>query len=235
MNKKMILDWSEVETVLLDMDGTLLDKHYDDYFWEEYVPRIFAAQNNLSDMEARKVLLQTYKAKEGTLDWTDLDYWSEQLRLDIPALKVKIDHLIKIHPYVVDFLKFLKRARKRVFLVTNAHNKTLGIKMKKTALNGYFDRIICAEEIGCPKEDQDFWEGLRQVIKFDKSTTMLAEDTEKILQSAQRYGIKHLIYVAKPSSKLAVKKSTEFRSIIYFNELLEEERDELGRERLVKK
>lgn len=221
-------NWSNIETVLLDMDGTLLDKHYDDYFWEEYVPRIFAVQNDLSDMEARKVLLQTYKAKEGTLAWTDLDYWSEQLRLDIPALKVKIDHLIKIHPYVVDFLRFLKESPKRVFLVTNAHSKTLDIKMKKTALTGYFDRIICAEEIGCPKEDHTFWEGLRQVIKFDKSTTMLAEDTEKILQSAQKYGIEHLVYVAKPSSKLATKKSTEFTSIVYFNELLEEE-EQIGK------
>lgn len=224
----MILNWSEIETVLLDMDGTLLDKHYDDYFWEEYVPQIFAAQNNLSDLEARTVLLKTYKAKEGTLDWTDLDYWSEQLRLDIPALKVKINHLIKIHPYVLDFLKFLKIAQKRVFLVTNAHSKTLGIKMEKTALNGYFDRIICAEEIGRPKEDHIFWEGLRQIIKYDKSTTMLAEDTEKILQSAQRYGIKHLIYVAKPSSRQAVKKSAKFKSIIYFNELLKGEKGKAG-------
>lgn len=215
-----MIDWSEIDTVLLDMDGTLLDKHYDDYFWEEYVPIIYAAENGLSQAEARAKLLQTYKAREGTLDWTDLDYWSEQLNLDIPALKVKIDHLIKIHPYVIDFLKYLQNIQKRVYLVTNAHSKTLDIKMNKTALNGYFERIVCAGEIGLPKEDPEFWEGLRQVVPFARSSTMLAEDTEKILRSAEIFGIKHLIYVARPSSKKPIKNSNRFRSIVYFKELI---------------
>ena len=215
-----MIDWSKIETVLLDMDGTLLDKHYDDYFWEEYVPEIYAKQNCLNADEAGKKLLAIYKAKEGTLDWTDLDYWSEQLDLDIPALKVKVDHLIQIHPYVVDFLKFLSKASKRVFLVTNAHSKTLDIKMNKTALNGYFDRVICAAEVGLPKEDAAFWPGLQKIIPFSRQTTMLAEDTEKILHSARTYGIEHLIYVARPSSTKATKKSSSFKSIIYFNELM---------------
>jgi putative hydrolase of the HAD superfamily len=214
-------DWAKIETVLLDMDGTLLDKHYDDYFWERYVPEIYARQNGLNAEEAGKKLLDIYKAKEGTLDWTDLDYWSEQLGLDIPALKIKIDHLIQIHPYVIDFLEFLAKSSKRVYLVTNAHSKTLGIKMKKTALNGYFDRIICAAEVGRPKEDASFWPGLKKIIPFSRETTMLAEDTEKVLHSAQTYGIKHLIYVARPSSRKGIKKSACFPSIVYFNELLE--------------
>ncbi len=214
-----IIDWSKINTVLLDMDGTLLDKHYDDYFWEQYVPEIYAAQNGLDLTQARKKLLDTYKAKEGTLDWTDLDYWSEQLSLNIPALKIKIDHLIQIHPYVIDFLKHLRNIRKRVYLVTNAHNKTLDIKMNKTALNGYFDRIICAAEVGLPKEAPAFWEGLQKIIPFSRETTMLAEDTEKILHSAQSYGIQHLIYVARPSSTKPPKISNHFTSIVYFNEL----------------
>ncbi len=28
-----------IKYVLLDMDGTLLDKYFDDYFWEHLVPR----------------------------------------------------------------------------------------------------------------------------------------------------------------------------------------------------
>lgn len=202
------------------MDGTLLDKHFDDYFWEEFIPTIYADKHGINKNEAHRKLIDTYKAKEGTLDWTDLDYWSEQLDLDIPALKIRINHLIQVHPYVVEFLNFLRKQRKPVYLVTNAHSKTLDIKMAKTSLSGYFSRIICAEEIGMAKENTAFWEGLREKIDFDPNSTMLAEDTETVLVSAQRYGIKHLVYVARPSSHGEIKRSKNFRSIIYFNELI---------------
>ena len=215
-----MINWQEIETVLLDMDGTLLDKHFDDYFWEHFVPEIYAAKNGIDQREARKKLLSTYQAREGTLDWTDLDYWSEQLDVDIPALKIKIDHLIQVHPYVIDFLGRLREMRKPAYLVTNAHSKTLGIKMAKTSLSGYFTGVVCAEEIGMPKENPAFWAKLEQRINFDPETTMLAEDTEKILFSAQVYGIKHLIFVARPSSHAPIKVSKKFPSIVYFNELL---------------
>ena len=215
-----MINWREIETVLLDMDGTLLDKHFDDYFWEHFVPEIYAAKKGISELAARKKLLETYRAKEGTLDWTDLDYWSEQLELDIPALKLKVEHLIQVHPYVIDFLEHLKKSRKPVFLVTNAHSKTLDIKMAKTSLSGHFTGIVCAEEIGMPKENPAFWSGLQQKIDFDPQSTMLAEDTEKILFSARSFGIRHLIYVARPSSQAPIKNSAHFPSITYFNELI---------------
>ena len=215
-----MIPWSEVDTGLLDMDGTLLDKHFDDYFWEHFVPEIYARENGIEEREARKKLLDTYRAKEGTLDWTDLDYWSEQLGLDIPALKLKIDHLIQVHPYVIEFLEFLQKSQRGVYLVTNAHGKTLAIKMAKTALSGYFTGIVCAEEIGMPKEDPRFWAGLRQRIDFRRERTMLAEDSEKILLSARSYGIRHLIHVARPSSCGPIQVSSQFPSISFFNELI---------------
>ncbi len=104
--------WDEIDTVLLDMDGTLLDKYFDDYFWETYVPEMFAKKNNLSPKEAEKALLERYRKVENTLQWTDLDYWTEQLGLDIPLLKCEIDHLIQVHPHVIDFLEFVRSTSK---------------------------------------------------------------------------------------------------------------------------
>jgi HAD superfamily hydrolase (TIGR01509 family) len=212
--------WDLIDTILLDMDGTLLDKHFDDYFWEHYVPEIFAGKNDLTPLEARKELLARYKSIEGTLAWTDLDYWSEKLDLDIPALKLKINHLIQVHPFVVDFLQYCANLEKKVHLVTNAHSKTLDIKMRKTDIGSYFDRIICSQDIGLPKEDPEFWERLESLLGFDKQRTLLADDNENVLQAAQVYGIEVLIFVARPSSRAEILYSERFPSIVYFKELI---------------
>lgn len=212
--------WQEIDTILLDMDGTLLDKYFDDHFWEEYVPKIFAKTNNCSPSDARKILLAKYKSVENTLQWTDLDYWSEQLKLDIPQLKCDIDHLIQINPHVLDFLCFLSTLNKNVYLVTNAHSKTLKIKMNKVNLKHHFDKLICSDEVGEAKEQPIFWEKLQQIVPFNPKTTLFVDDTAKVLDSAQTYGINHLLFIAKPSSKLPVRYSEKYPAVAFFDELL---------------
>ena len=112
------------------MDGTLLDRHFDDHFWLEHVPKRYSADHNLPLNEAKALLYRLFSSQENTLNWTDLDYWTEKLGLDIPLLKREVDNLIAVHPFVVEFLLFLKQQGKGIFLVTNAHSKTLALKMK---------------------------------------------------------------------------------------------------------
>ncbi|UCF32109.1 MAG: GMP/IMP nucleotidase [bacterium] len=217
-------DWNSIEVVLLDMDGTLLDKHFDDHFWEEYVPRRYAEIHGLSIREATDRLLEHYRAHEGTLNWTDLDFWSDQLGLDIPALKRQVDHLIAVHPHVVPFLDAVRRMGKKIYLVTNAHGKTLDLKMEKTSLSGKFHGIYTSHELGAPKEQRRCWEVLRYRTGFDPERTLLAEDTLAILESAAGFGIRYLVYIAKSSSSRPAGRSTRFYSIDTFREIMPEER-----------
>lgn len=212
--------WKDINTILLDMDGTLLDKYFDDFFWEEYVPEIYGEKNNISITDARKVLLTKYKKVESTLEWTDLSFWSRELGLEIPELKYKVQHLIQVHPYVTDFLQFAKKSEKKLYLVTNAHCKSLELKLQKTPIGPYFDRIINSQEVGFAKEQPEFWQKLQQIIPFSRESTMLADDTEKVLDSARSWGIQHLIFIAKPSSRLPVSYSPAYPSITFFNELI---------------
>lgn len=214
------IDWSKIDTVLLDMDGTLLDRNFDDYFWQQYIPEVYGLKHNIPTAEAKNKLLTRFQREEGTLSWTNLDFWSEELDLDIPTLKMRVDSLIKIHPYVVDFLKFCRTTGKQLHIVTNAHSKTLNIKMRKTALGDHFHRIICAEEVGLAKEDPRFWKQLKAIIPYDDEKTLLADDNETVLASAQIHGIKNLIYIARPSSTLPISYSSRFPAIVYFNELI---------------
>ena len=47
-----MIDWSQIDTVLLDMDGTLLDLRFDNHFWLELVPRRFAEMHGISVRES---------------------------------------------------------------------------------------------------------------------------------------------------------------------------------------
>ena len=202
------------------MDGTLLDKYFDDFFWEHLVPEKYAEKHNMTFGRAKEELMKKYKVHEGTLNWTDLDFWSKELDIDIPALKEQIKHLIEVHPHVEDFLKMLRLHKKKVFLVTNAHYKSIDLKFKKTRIGKYFDSVLSSFDVGYPKESLMFWEKAEKHLGFDKEKTLFIDDTEEILKTAKKYGIKYILYKARSNSKMKPKKQNEFHHIMDFNELL---------------
>jgi putative hydrolase of the HAD superfamily len=218
----MIIDWNDIDTVLLDMDGTILDRHFDDHFWLEHVPKRWSLCNHTTLEYAKEHLYSLFRSQENTLNWTDLDYWSDRLKLDIPVLKQEIEHLIAVHPYVIEFLLFLKHTGKAVWLVTNAHSKTLDLKMKNTRIGPYFDGIISAHQVGLPKEDRRFWGKLQDFISYEPERTLLGEDSEVNLTTAESFSIRYLVYISRYSSKAEPRQSDQFPTIDYFNRLIPE-------------
>ena len=216
----MAFSWKEITWVLLDMDGTLLDKHFDDYFWETLVPEQYALRQGLALADSRDLVFARYKQQEGTLNWTDIDFWSRELELDIPALKEGIRHLIEVHPDTEAFLKFLRDQGKKVALVTNAHYKTLSLKMNHTGLLGYFDEVISSFDLGHPKESVRFWEILHDRLRFDPSGTLLVDDNAESLAAALTFGIKYPYFKAKSSSRQDAANHPDFASIESFHELM---------------
>lgn len=202
------------------MDGTLLDKYFDDYFWEHLVPEKYAEIHNISFGRSKEELMKKYKVHEGSLNWTDLDFWSDQLDLDIPAMKEQIKHLIEVHPHVENFLKMLRKEKKKVFLVTNAHYKSIDLKFKKTLIGKYFDAVLMSFDTGYPKEDINFWEVAEKRLGFDKGKTLFIDDTEEILRTAKKFGIKYILYKARANSKVKPGRSNDFMYITDFDELL---------------
>jgi 5'-nucleotidase len=215
-----MINWKNIDTVLLDMDGTLLDLNFDNHFWKEFVPLKFAEKQGISINTAKQQLEPRFKSMEGKLEWYCLDYWSEVLQLDIAGLKAEISGLIAILPHVTEFLEKLQQSSQKVLLVTNAHRNSLGLKMEKTCLQPFFDGIISSHDLGFPKEHTEFWQLLQQQHLFDKQTTVLIDDSLTVLNSARQFGIAHLISVSKPDSKQPKKNVTDFPAIEDFRELM---------------
>jgi len=215
----MIIDWREIDTVLLDMDGTLLDLHFDNHFWLEHVPLRYAEARGITPTQAKQELTERYRSIEGTLDWYCIDQWSQKLGLDIALLKEEVDHLIAVHPHVVGFLEAIRQLGKRVTLVTNAHQKSLALKFERTQLGHYFDSIVCAHDLGIPKEDPGFWGRLQGVEPFDPRRTLFVDDSLNVLESARGYGIRWLLKVLRPDSRGPLRQSNGFPAIHDFSEV----------------
>lgn len=222
--KQVQIPFNLIDTILLDMDGTLLDLHYDDHFWQEHVPQRYAEVNRLSLKAAKEVLEPKFKAMEGTLEWYCVDFWSKELQMNIPELKAEVAHLIAIHDGVIQFLDVMHRLNKEIYLVTNAHEKVLSLKMEKTQLHKKFDRLISSHEFGLPKENPEFWHKLVDEHFFDPEKTLFIDDSLPVLHSAQQFGIKHLYTIKKPSSHRPSRNITEFPMIQSFFEITPDHR-----------
>jgi putative hydrolase of the HAD superfamily len=216
----MKLPWDHIETVLLDMDGTLLDLRFDNYFWLEHMPHRYSEFRRITLHQARRELLTRYRNVKGTLSWYCVDYWSRELGFDVGSLKHEVSHLIALQPTALAFLQALRSARKRVVLVTNAHPKSLHIKLEKTGLEQHVDAVITAHELGLPKENSQFWHRLQAVEPFRPSMSLFLDDNLAILRTAQDCGIRHIVAMGKPDSAQPAKPIGDFPSITDFLELL---------------
>ncbi len=214
------IDWGHIDCVFLDMDGTLLDLHFDNHFWLHHVPLRYAQARGLSLEEAKAELLPRYRDIEGTLEWYCVDHWSRALGLDITLLKAEVEHLIAVHPHVLSFLEALAERGKRRALVTNAHQKALALKMDRTRLAGHFDRIVCAHDLGLPKEAPGFWPRVQEILPFDPRRTLFVDDSASVLQAARDYGFVHLIAVLEPDSQGPRRPPGGFPAIVNFADLL---------------
>jgi len=217
-----MLEWSQISTVLLDMDGTILDLHFDNHFWLEFLPEQLAKKQGVSIDEAKKELVEHYQQVQGTISWYCLDYWQEKTALPITALKREIQHLIQLRDDAHDFLVALKKSGREVILVTNAHPDSLSLKIERTALDKYFDTLYSTHQFGVTKESQLLWQKLQKHQGFDPKKTLFVDDSLPILASAEQFGIQHLLAVANPDSQQPARNIEQYNAITDFTTLISE-------------
>jgi len=216
----LILDWDTIDDVLLDMDGTLLDRHFDNYVFEEELPRRYATRHGLTYEDARDRLMAMYRSVEGELAWTDLHYWTQRLGIDVIAMHEELDHMIGFLPGAEAFLHDLRRLGKRVTIITNAHGSGVAVKAAKTGLDRQVDRIVNAFEVGYLKMRPEYWPKCRRLLGFDPARSLYMDDDEGCLTAARQFGVAHLIHHAKSSSRLPSTPLSQFASITEFAPLI---------------
>ena len=216
------LPWNEINTVLLDMDGTLLDLHFDNQFWLEHLPKKLAEKSGRSLAECREEMHEHYSRVSGRIEWYCLDYWAKHLDMDIVAAKREIEHLIAMRDDTLPFLDALHNSGREVVLVTNAHPGSLSLKVEHTKLDSHIDTLISTHEFGVTKESQDLWLALQARLGFDPSTTLFVDDSLNILEAARNFGIKHVLAVKNPDSKQPEREIEDYPAISDYRTLIDD-------------
>lgn len=211
----------DCDTLMLDMDGTLLDLAFDNFMWLQHIPAAFAAHHGLAPEVARAELFGHYRRLQGKLDWYCLDHWSERLGIDVVGIHREQGDRIAWLPGAQRFLEHVKQHHPRVLMVTNAHPDTLSVKAERTGITQYFDRIYTSHEFGFPKEDQAFWDALRDAEGFDPARTLFVDDTEPVLRSARRWGVGHVLHILHSDTSRQPAISAEHAAVNGVSDLLE--------------
>jgi HAD superfamily hydrolase (TIGR01509 family) len=211
--------WNKIDIVMFDMDGTLLDLAFDNFFWREAVIHAWAESQQMSHSQALLYLTPAFKQQEGCLNWYSLPYWSSYLNLDLHALKTHHSDKISLREGVPDLLLTLKRHNKKLWLVTNAHPQALDIKLKKTGLSNHFQTIISSHQHGFAKEQIGFWHSIQKSDYFIPERALMIDDSEPVLHTAQAFGL-HVVGIEQPDSKLPARSDLHHPTIREWSELI---------------
>ena len=195
----------DVDTLLLDLDGTLLDLAFDNRFWRQVVPEAYGVLHGISVQQALDEITPKMASVEGTLPWYCLDHWSRTLDMDLSTLKTEHAGHVAWLPGAQQFLLRQRAAGRRLVLATNSHPETLRIKVEQTRVTDYLDAAYSSHPFGAPKEDPRFWQGFRAVEAFDPRRTAFIDDNAQVLRAGQAAGVAHLIAVTRPDTTLPEK------------------------------
>jgi 5'-nucleotidase len=183
-------DWPAIDTVLLDLDGTLLDQAYDNHIWRDLVPQRYAAARGLDLQAAYAEIARRFGERSGTLDWYCIDYWTRALGVDIGGLHREVRSLVAWLPGAREFLARMRAQRKRLVLLTNSHPIALAVKHEQTGVLGHLDAAATSHEFGAPKEHLEFWRAAVARFGFDPARSLFADDNSKMLEAARAAGVR---------------------------------------------
>jgi 5'-nucleotidase len=183
-------DWREIDTVLLDLDGTLLDQAYDNHIWRDLVPQRYAVATSMELNAAYAQIARLFAARSGTLDWYSIDYWTDTLGIDIGALHREVRSHVAWLPGAREFLRRLRVDGKRTLLLTNSHPIALAVKHEESGVLDHLDAAVTSHELGAPKEDARFWQAARDRFGYDPARALFADDNSKMLAAARDAGVR---------------------------------------------
>ena len=208
------IDWTRIDTVMLDMDGTLLDLRFDNWFWQELIPIALRRPPwPQHQRRRRRCWSRNSGPKRGTIEWYCIEFWSRELGLDIAGNQAGGARAGGLSAGGARLSAKLAASGKRRVLVTNAHPTTLAIKNERLNITPHFDACYSTHAFDAPKEHPEFWPRLHALEPFDAERTLFVDDSLPVLEAAHGFGVGWLRAVRRPDSKHPAQPTGKFAGI----------------------
>ncbi|KAE9527815.1 GMP/IMP nucleotidase [Testudinibacter aquarius] len=215
-----IIDWDNIDTILFDLDGTLIDLHLDAYFWKQLVPQTYADKEGLDAQTCHARIQQLYRDIEHSMQWYDIDHWAKTL--DLPIREMQRQHALntQVRSGVYPLLESLQKLDKQLILLTDSHPFSLQVKMDNCNLSSYFEQLLSSHQFQRPKMHSALWQSVYQHCQLNPDRTLLIDDMEPVLDQAKSNQMAYTLGITTPDSQQPPKQFNNHPSITDFQTLL---------------
>ena len=159
---------SNIKAVIFDLDGTLIDSDKDIL---KLINLIRIKHLHKKKININKIAnfssIGGDKLIKKTLSNKNIKSFLKIFRNLYNNLKIRKD---LIFPGAINFLRFLKSQKIKIFICTNKPKFLTSKIVKNTILNKYIDKFFCADEYNCKKPDKKFF------LKIAKKIEMRSEN-----------------------------------------------------------
>lgn len=194
------VDWTQVDHVLLDMDGTLLDLSFDNEFWGSAIFDHYAELNGVTKELSLEKFAPLFKKVEGTLNWYSTDFWTQQFGYSIIEHSKAHAEGIRWLPFAKEFLQSLRRSNIPVSIVTNAHPDIVNLKQKSTGILDLVDTAVSSHLVGHAKESPLFWDRVQSELGVVSQRTLFFDDSPAVINAALNFGLSASVTICLPDS-----------------------------------
>lgn len=180
----------EVDAVIFDLDGTLLDSLW---AWEHSGSNFVRSEGfePPEDLDEKLVKLSLMDGAKLIKEMYDLPYTLEEI-LHRTLLPIKNRYLYEVQPMpgVPALLARLKAQGIKMAVATASYKDFAEASLKRLGLADYFEFIITCDEVGVGKTSPKVYEVAAARLGTSKARTLVAEDALHALQTAKKAGFK---------------------------------------------
>lgn len=221
---------------LFDLYGTLVDintNEWKTYLWTKMAELYRFEGADYKPMELKKAYFEQVKKEKQLIeienpDFTDVDIRIEKVFADLlrnkgieppvmfgeytaKAFRVISTKYIKLYDGVEDLLDSLRRAGKRVYLLTNAQRWFTAPEIKMLGLEDKFDGIVISSDEYTCKPDKAFYNIILERYSLDpKETIMIGNDCRTDILGSYNAGLDSLYIHTNISPDVTVELKSKF-------------------------